>query len=253
MAKIQLFCLPYAGGAALIFKKFEHFLPDHIELVAVELPGRGRRSGEPLYQHVEEAVTDIYEFIAPRIMNGKPYGIFGHSLGAMLGYEVAQKIIANKLPTPVHLFFSGRGVPHLRSAREKVYHLMDDEEFQRQILHLGGTPREFFEYPELLDYMLPVLRSDFKLSETAPLKTDIRPFECEISVFVGKEEDEIEAENVQGWMLHTTKVCTISYFNGGHFFINDEVETLAGIMNRKLTEGLYLAGNQENVPFKALR
>jgi surfactin synthase thioesterase subunit len=70
---------------------------------------------------------------------------------------------------------------------------------------------------------------------------------------VGKEEDEIEAENVHGWMMHTRKVCTICYFNGGHFFINDEVETLAEIMSRKLTEGLYISGNQGDIALKALR
>lgn len=235
MSAIQLFCLPYAGGASMIYKKWERYLPDEIELIAVELAGRGRRSNEPLYKNVNEAVDDVYEIIASRIISGRTYGIFGHSLGAMLAYEVAQKIVMNDLPKPLHMFFSGRGTPHLRSKREKVYHLMSDEEFQHQILNLGGTPKEFFEHPELLDYMLPVLRSDFKLSETAPLNTEINPFDCEISVFVGKEEDEIEAENVHGWMLHTTKTCTVSYFNGGHFFINDEVESLLEIISRKLT------------------
>jgi medium-chain acyl-[acyl-carrier-protein] hydrolase len=250
MSAIQLFCLPYAGGASMIFKKWERFMPEDIQLVPVEYAGRGRRSNEPLYKNVQEAVNDVYDIIARHIINGETYAIFGHSLGAMLAYETAQMITQNNLPPPLHLFFSGRGTPHLRCKREKVYHLMSEEEFQNEILNLGGTPKEFFEYPELLEYMLPVLRNDFKLSETASIKTDINPFDCEITVFIGKEEDEVEAENVHGWMLHSKRTCTVYYFNGGHFFINDEGEKLVEIMSRTLMNTLKAGGIKERLPYK---
>jgi len=237
MKKIKLFCLPYAGGSAAVFKKWEQYLSLDIKLFAVELSGRAKRAREPLYENVEAAVNDIYSIIYPEISDGSAYAFYGHSMGAMLAYELVQKIKDNNLPEPVHMFFLGRGAPHIKSKREKIYHLMPEEEFREAVVNLGGTPREFFEYPELMDYVLPILKNDFKISETAFRNPSIRPLYCDITVFMGKEEDEIEAEDVHGWMLHTKNRCTIHYFNGGHFFVNDETEKVVRMINKKLTTG----------------
>jgi medium-chain acyl-[acyl-carrier-protein] hydrolase len=234
MKKIKLFCLPYAGGSSIIYKKWQPLLPDDIELVAVELAGRGKRSNEPLYKDVAEAVEDVYSIITRDIYNAGDYAIYGHSMGAMLAYELAQKIRANNLPEPLHVFFSGRGTPHIKSKREKIYHTMDDKEFQKEILNLGGTPKEFFEYPELMDYLLPILKSDFKISETAVREKNIHPLNYDITVCTGKQEEELEAEDIHGWMLHTKQLCTVHYFNGGHFFINDEAEKIVDLISKTL-------------------
>lgn len=234
MEKIKLFCLPYAGGSSMVFNRWERYLSNNIELVGVELAGRGKRSNESLYENVNEAINDIYGIIAKQIVDGQPYAIYGHSMGSMLAYEVAQKISINKLPEPLHVFFSGRGAPHLKSSREKEYHSMEEKEFEKAIIHLGGTPKEFFEHPELMEYLIPVLKSDFKISETAVRSQQIIPLNYDITIMVGKEEDEIEAENVHGWHLHTSQLCTVYYFNGGHFFINNDMEKVTGILSGQL-------------------
>lgn len=235
MSKIKLFCLPYAGGSAAIYKKWEELLLPDIELVAIELAGRGRRSNEGLYADVPAAVEDIYGILLPHLREGLPYALFGHSMGAMLAYEVSQKIQANGYPGPTHLFFSGRGAPHIRSKKEKMYYLMPDEEFKKEILNLGGTPREFFDYPELVDYMMPILKNDFKMSETAPLNEQIAPLKCPFTVFIGKEEDQITPESATGWFLHTSEMCTLHYLNGGHFFIHDMYPKMTSIIRTQLS------------------
>ena len=111
---------------------------------------------------------------------------------------------------------------------------MPEETFRDEVMKLGGTPPEFFRYPELLGYMLPILRNDFRLSETLPLHTVVNPLGCGLTVFSGKEEKELTAEGVHGWMAHTTRVCNVHYFNGGHFFINNETERMLQIINATL-------------------
>ena len=231
---MKVFCLPYAGGTAVVFKEWKSYFRSEIDLVGIEYAGHGRRSGEPLYNDVNEAINDVYNIISAEIVDGLPYAIYGHSMGAMLAFEVAQKIRDNNLPMPVHIFFSGRFAPHRKPGREKVYHTMPDEEFQKEIVNLGGTPTEFFEYPELMEYLLPILKNDFKISETAYRDPEIKPFDLPITVFVGKEEEELEAEDVHGWMYHTNQTCVVYYFNGGHFFIKNEIETISDVMQRTL-------------------
>lgn len=234
MSKVKLFCIPYAGGSAAIYKKWEGLLENDIELIPIELAGRGKRSNDALYADVPAAVDDIFSIISRQLVDGKPYAIFGHSMGAMLTYELIQKIRLNHLPEPIHAFFSGRGAPHVLSNREKMYHEMPDEEFKQEIMDLGGTPKEFFDYPELVDYLLPILKNDFKISEIAEKRQDIIPLDCEITVMVGKEENELDAESVHGWMKHSKKMCTVHYFNGGHFFINDSADRITDIIKKQL-------------------
>ena len=234
MKKVKLFCLPYAGGAAVIYKEWSTKLNAGTELIAIEYAGHGKRSNEPLYKDVTEAIEDVYHLIARQILDGLPYAIYGHSMGAMLAYEVVQKIRENNLPLPLHLFFSGRGAPHIKATKEKIYHELSDAEFQKEIANLGGTPKEFFEYPELMEYLMPILKNDFRISETAHLTTHINPFDFNITIFTGKEEEELEAEDIHGWMRHTSKTCLVYYFNGGHFFIREEWENIIDIIQKTI-------------------
>lgn len=226
-----MFCLPYAGGSAAMYNKWYGVCSGHIRLIPVELAGRGRRINEPLYGSVEETVEDVYNIIKGQVRRDQPYILFGHSMGAYLAYQVAQKIRRNGLPLPFHVFFSGRGAPHSRNISKKIYHTMEMEEFKQEILQLGGTPREFFDHPELVEYLLPVLRNDFRITESVLPSEEIDPLDCDITIFTGKEEDEMEADDIHGWRLHTKSVCHIHYFNGGHFFIIDHTERIVGIIN----------------------
>lgn len=237
MKKIKLFCIPYAGGSATIYTKWNRHLNPSVELVAVELAGRGSRMQEGLYQNIPEAVEDIFKFISKDIHQG-PYAIFGHSMGAMLAYKLAQRIREAGGVEPLHIFLSGRGAPGIKRDDKKKYHLMNEKEFMEAIIKLGGTPPEFFEHPELMELFLPLLKNDFKLSESDDIPVEIKPLDQNLTVFLGKEED-LTAEQCDSWKKHTRKLCNIHYFNGGHFFLHNETEQITRIINNVLVNGSY--------------
>lgn len=238
MSEIKLFCFPYAGGSSVVFNKWKQYLDAEIELVPIELAGRGRRMHEALYPDVPAVVDDVYELVC-EALDGRPYALFGHSMGAMISYRLCQKLRENNLPEPLHVFFSGRSAPHINRPDEKKYHLFEEEKFKEEVISLGGTPPEFFDHPELLEIFLPVLKNDFKLAETDIHTGEIRPFDNNISVFLGKEED-LTTEQCDGWKKHTKKLCSIHYFEGGHFFLNDEAEQVVKLVNNTLLNDIYV-------------
>jgi medium-chain acyl-[acyl-carrier-protein] hydrolase len=206
-----------------------------IELVPVELAGRGKRIYDPLYHNLQDAVEDLYHRNSGEIANA-PYAFFGHSLGGLLAYELALKIKQINTRQPIHLFFSGRSAPNVDNPNERKYHLMEDEEFKEEVVKLGGTPRDFFEYVELTDLFMPLLRNDFKLAETDLIQRKVNPFDCDITIFSGKEDHRISGEQIDGWKAHTNGRCTFHYFNGGHFFIHDEVTRIVKLIDNTLKE-----------------
>ena len=227
-----LFCLPYAGGSASIYYEWSKYLDSSIDIRPIELSGRGERINEPFYADVSEAVNDIFDRISQSTITG-PYALFGHSMGAMLTYELARKIMLEGLNPPEHLFFSGRGVPDIKPTKVKNYHLMSDREFKEELLELGGTPPEIFENEELRQLFIPLLRSDFSLAEANFSHREVIPFECNISIMVGKKET-LSPKRIQAWKNHTHGLCVIYLFNGGHFFIKNHGKEIASIINEKL-------------------
>lgn len=232
MPRLKLFCFPYAGGSSVIFNKWKKYLDESIELVPVELAGRGKRIDEPLYKDVEGAIDDVFSIVTKEI-TGASYALFGHSLGAMITYQLAKRISNAGLSQPKHIFFSGRSAPHLIRPDRKKFHLMNEADFRKEVIALGGTPAEFFEHPELVQLFLQLLKNDFKLAETDYHEQEINPFKEDITVFLGKD-DELTSEQCDGWKIHTLKICNIHHFNGGHFFLNDETERLVHLINLTL-------------------
>lgn len=227
--RIKLFCFPYAGGSSFIYNEWRKFFDDDIEIIAVELQGRGKRITEPLYKDLDHVIEDMFLILKEQI-DGAPYMFFGHSMGAMIAYELCQRLLEENRSLPEHVFFSGRGAPHILREDKEKFHMMSDEKFKEEVLSLGGTPPEIFSHPELLEFYLPILRSDFEIAESDISREIINPLPFDITVFLGKEED-ITASQACGWKEHTTKSCTISYLNGEHFFLHDHVKTIAERVN----------------------
>ncbi|NVO09180.1 MAG: thioesterase [Bacteroidales bacterium] len=230
---MKLFCFPYAGGSSIIYNNWKSYLKSDIELIAIELVGRGHRINEAHYIDLNDAINDVFSLVIDEIKERDSYAFFGHSMGAKIVYELAQRISEKRLPGPQHIFFSGRGAPNILGVKEIEYHKLPDKEFKKEILKLGGTPKEFFEHPELVDIFLPLLKNDFRLvHEEAPIN-EIKPFSCDITVFIGKDED-LTPEQIDGWKMNTLGSCTIHYFNGGHFFINEKTEEVIRRINSTL-------------------
>lgn len=238
MSKIKLFCFPYAGGSSMIYNDWKPYLNSEIELIPVELAGRGKRINEPLYVDIKEAIEDVYRIVRPQL-NGSQYALFGHSMGGMISYQLYQKLRVEKYQLPIHVFFSGRSAPHVERTDEKKYHLLNEEDFKEEVINLGGTPPDFFDHPELLELFLPLLRNDFKLAETDYYNDEIHPLNSNISVFLGKDED-LTTEQCDGWKRHTKNLCSIHYLNGGHFFLHDETEPIVRLINNALLGNIYV-------------
>lgn len=237
MKKLLLFCFPYAGGSATVYDKWKTLLEPGIELCNVELAGKGRRVEEPLYDSVEEMVEDVYRLVAPRLTEA-PYALFGHSMGSLVAYELAKRLQKAGKPAPVHVFFSGRSAPHLRSTPSDLhvpYRELSHEAFREKVMPLGGTSEELFEQPELMDILLPVLKNDFELAKATGCSRQVHRFDFDISVFAGKEEL-LTPEEIVGWKAYTNKMCSVYFFQGGHFFVNEVFEDVVKVINEMLAK-----------------
>lgn len=235
--KIKLFCLPYAGGAANIYDQWSTKLSRNIELYPINLAGRGNRFKDKPYANLEEAVEDIYDMMKHDISDGE-YAIFGHSMGALLAYELAQKIQNLGEKRPMHVFFSGRKPVHIPKT-ERFYRDMNEQEFEQAVLDLGVTPPEIFKNIELKEIFIPLLRSDFTIAETFVNRPKIVPLQCDISALIGKEEA-ITMEEAEQWKLHTTEKCSVHYIKGGHFFLLSDLQSVLDIINTDLFTKKYV-------------
>jgi len=228
---MTLFCVPYAGGSGSAYNEWKKYFNDYITVIPVELKGRGKRFNENLYQDMQEAVDDIL-CVLKKTIERDEYAIFGHSMGALLAYELYYAITLESLRKPNHIFFSGHSAPCCGRDREKL-HLLSDDEFVKRIIALGGMPEEVLCNGELLDIVLPYLKNDFRISESYLYKERMAKIECNISVFTGKDED-TTVEEIQLWKKHGSKKVRIYDFNGNHFFINEHIQSIAQIITGEL-------------------
>ncbi|MCP5105794.1 MAG: thioesterase [bacterium] len=229
MNKTKLFLFPYAGGAAASYNQWKQYLDPAIEFRAIELAARGRRMRQPNYNTIDDAVDDVFDIIKDELSQG-PYALYGHSMGSMIAFELAYKIRDNNLPMPVHIILTGRAAPQMSREGKRTLHHLSDQKFKEELLEMGGTPKEFFEHPELLEVFLPLLKGDFRLTETYTHPPKDAPLDIGFTVMSGKE-DEDTPEEVEAFRMHTTKNCDIHYFEGGHFFIHDETKRVVDIIN----------------------
>jgi surfactin synthase thioesterase subunit len=232
MSKIKLFCFPYAGGSTQIYQPWANRLNSQIEIIPIELSGRGRRINESLYKDFDELVNDVFNQIQNDIIQ-TPYAFFGHSLGALIAFELVQKIVTDNLPPPKHVFYSGKSAPNSEQKRKFMFHLLDTQEFKQELIKLGGTPPELFKHKELEDLFLPVIKNDFKLSETYTFKVGRKLYDGEITVFLGKEDNWSAGGNDE-WHNCSSGTCNIIYLEGGHFFIHNEAEAILKTINNVL-------------------
>ncbi len=227
MKKIQLFCIPHAGGSCAIYYPFKRYIKENIELCPIELAGRGQRFNEDLYEDIQEAIEDVYKQVKENIKG--EFAFYGHSMGGIIAFEVMHKLLERDDLLAVHGFFSGCKAPHIPSKDKKI-HLLSEEGFKKEVLAMGGTPKEVFEEKELLELFLPLLRGDFKIIENYQYKEKKIKLDVDMSVLNGKEDD-LSMNEIVEWKVHTKKKCKTYMFNGGHFFINQEEKEVVNIIN----------------------
>lgn len=229
---VKLILLPFAGGSSYSYNNFIPLFPANIELVAVEIPGRGKRSKEKSIKDAREVTEDIYNQIKQLAESGQKYAIFGHSMGALLGYLLTHKLAQNNLPLPVHLIASGRGGPSHKD-EEEMYHLLPYDKFIDKLREMGGSPKEVLEHEALMMFLEPIIRADFQLVETYKHEAQ-NPLNIPITVLIG-DKDEITPEIASKWQVESTLPVTIKEYSGGHFFIYDHQHDIAKLISSLLS------------------
>lgn len=234
--KLRLFCLPFAGGSSTAFRDWCKYLPASIELCAIEIPGRGHRLSEPLEKKISPLIEGIAAGILPYL--DRPFALFGHSMGSLLGFELTHHLIQLYQKHPVHLFLSGRGAPFLAS-REQPIHALPEPEFIQQIKNYNGTPKEVLEHQELMQLMVPILRADFEICETYEFR-EKPPLECPLTIFGGLKDNGATRSELEAWQRLTSAPFSLRLFPGDHFYLLESQITLVQTIIRELHKHLTL-------------
>lgn len=233
-AKIRLFCFPYAGGTNLIFRTWGKTLGPSIAVCTAHLPGRERRLTEKPYTSALSLVEAAAEAIVPHL--DLPFALFGHSMGALLSFELARHLRRRNLPLPKHLFLSGRCAAQL-GVKEPVTYNLPADEFAEVLRRLNGTPREVLEHQELMELMIPLLRADFQICQTYPYAEE-PPLDCPITAFGGLDDHEVTREMVGAWREQTTRAFRLLMLPGDHFFVNSARDRILDIISQELQRTL---------------
>jgi len=231
-ARLRLFCFPYAGGGASVYRGWGASLPNDVEVCPVQLPGRENRLREAPFTHFEPLIQAIADVLPPFF--DLPFAFFGHSMGAMISFELVRELRRRGGPLPLHLFVSGRRSPEV-PPREEPIHELPEPEFIAKIRELNGTPEEVLQHTELMRLLLPILRADFTINETYALTPDA-PLEIGISAFGGLGDHEVTREDVAAWGKHTTGRFRMRMLPGDHFFLHSAKDLVTESMARDLAE-----------------
>jgi surfactin synthase thioesterase subunit len=240
--KLRLFCLPYAGAGAAVYRGWRQRMPPCIDLIAFDLPGRGLRHGEPPLSDWRRLTDVVVAQARPYL--AEPFAIFGHSMGALIALELAHAIRAGHGRTAVWLGVSGCQAP-VRRKLDLKWLACDDEAVCEELRCLGGTPRELMENRDLLDLLLPALRADFHLcgSYRAPRR---EPLDCPMLV-LGGTQDRISdpVDNLAAWSVETRGPSDLVMIDGDHFFIHGQMDAVLGHIVTSLSR---LAGAVQSQP-----
>ena len=230
----RLFCLPFAGGGAAAYHSWQDSIPLEIELARVHLPGREARLREELFVRLKPLVKTLANQLISCF--DRPFALFGHSMGALVAFELARELRRQYDLLPVHLFVSGHRAPHLPDLNTPIRNLCDLD-FVENIKQYNGTPELVFKNQELLDIFLPILRADFTIIETYQFISE-PPLDCPITAFGGLGDPRNNRLEIEAWKDHTKNSFTSHYFIGGHFFINQNQRELLKIVINKMTDSL---------------
>ncbi|MCA1568182.1 MAG: alpha/beta fold hydrolase [Acidobacteria bacterium] len=228
----RLFCFPYAGGAASIYRGWANKLPPDIGVYPVQLPGHGNRLGEAPFKRIEPLVEAAAAALLPYFEGS--FAFFGHSMGAIISFELARLLRREHKPTPAHLFLSGRAAPHKRKKEYLSYNLPEPE-FIEELRRLKGTPQEVLEHPELMDMLSPILRADFEICETYRHLPE-PPLDCPITAFSGLLDQDVSREQIEGWREYTSSSFTLRMFPGDHFFLHDSAPPMLQTMAQAMRD-----------------
>jgi len=231
MSKINIICLPFAGGNKYAYRLFQKWVSHEFNLFTVEYPGRGLRTPANSDSDINMVTMDAYHQIS-HLIEDNDYVIYGHSMGALIGFELIHHIIANNKKPPLHFFVTGTIAPSSILRKTQNRHLLNKEEFIAMLRELDGCPEELFQDEELFDFFEQIIRSDFKLIDSYVYKRRMK-LQTGITVVVGANEKLSDSE-VRLWQDETTFEIDFLKMDGKHFFIFDHSDELIKLIENRM-------------------
>lgn len=228
--KFRLFCFAHAGGGSSFFNAWKAYFGPEIEVCPILLPGRESRIREKPYRRIEDIIEPLMQVLKPEMT--LPFGVFGHSFGSILAFEVARRATECGYPLKT-LMVSGRRAAHLKMRRNPL-HQLDTDAFLKAIQGLNGTPKDVFNNEKLMDFFLPCLRADIELNETyTPLIGKL--LSCTLMAFMGEEDTEVNQSELIAWRELTDGGFEHHIFAGDHFYLRKNPEKLLRLIKTTLS------------------
>jgi surfactin synthase thioesterase subunit len=226
---MRLFCLPHAGGSAVFYRPWAKEISPAVEVHTVQYPGRADRMADAFVTDAHQLARLIAGAMAP--LMDRPAALFGHSMGAVLGYEVA-RLLQERGAAPVHVFASGTRPPHDRGDERRVSDL-DDDGVVEEIVKMGGSDAEALREPELRELVLPYIRNDFTLIEDYAHRDGTR-LAVPLTAIIGDSDPHVSPEQARGWAQATDGRFALKVLPGGHFYLTDQQPAVIAEIHRTL-------------------
>nr|AEU17900.1 putative thioesterase [Streptomyces antibioticus] len=219
----RIVVLPHAGGSANFFVPLSRALSPRLDVQAVQYPGRQDRLAEKGIEDMAEFADRIFAAIRPQ--SDRPLALYGHSMGAVVAFEVAHRLEASGA-APLGVVVSGRRAPS--SHRDEKRHVSDDE-IVAELRALSGTQAGLLADEEFLRMILPAMRSDYRAVESYTCSPDA-VLSCPVLALTGDADPRTTLDEVKAWAAHTTGPFELEVFSGGHFFITDHQSRIADLV-----------------------
>jgi medium-chain acyl-[acyl-carrier-protein] hydrolase len=236
----RLFCFPYAGGGASAFRLWRPDLSDVAEVCPVQLPGREARLAEPPVSDACELVARLADGLGPFL--DRPFAFFGHSMGALVAFELARELRRRRQRGPSHLFASGFRAPN-RPNPNRPLHALPMADFLRELRAYDGTPHEVLDNALLMELMEPALRADFALHETYRYREEA-PLACPVTVLGGRDDVKVSLEDLAGWQRMTTGGHELRLLPGGHFYVHTARSQVLALVASRLAPSAQRSGSR---------
>jgi surfactin synthase thioesterase subunit len=224
---VTLICVPFAGGNPEDFGPWAQWLGAEVDLLAVRLPGHGRRIREAPFTSWDELIEDTADALTPYL--GEPHAFYGHCFGGRLAYELARRAPA---AMTVRLFVSGCRSPDTPAASSQV-HQLPDADFCSALAQIGVAPAEVLSNTALMRILLPVIRGEIRLAELWGDRADAS-LTAPITVLHGREDHTAERHQMAGWSGFSTTGCEFVEIPGDHFFLQASPPLLRDVINSRL-------------------
>jgi medium-chain acyl-[acyl-carrier-protein] hydrolase len=214
--RVRLFCFPYAGAGPSIYQSWQPALGPNVKVVPVQLPGREQQLGHAPFDRLIPLVEDLTRTLRPQF--DKPFAFFGHSMGALLSFEVARQLRRTCALLPAHMFVSAHRAPHLPDPHPPI-HSLSDSHFLEELCRLNDAQTEVLRNPELTAVLMTTLRADFAACETYTYSAE-DPLPCPVVAIGGLQDRLTRREELAAWQEQTSSTFMLRMIPGDHFFLN---------------------------------